>query len=58
MENKTLTPQELTVIQDMNAEFSKLKMAIGDLEMQKSNILKTIEMIRNEFGKHESALIE
>jgi hypothetical protein len=58
MENKTLTAQELTVIQDMNAEFSKLKMAIGDLEMQKSNILKTIEMIRSEFGKHESALIE
>lgn len=58
MEKTILTEKELSDIQAMNAEFTKLKMAIGDLEMQKHNLLKAIEILRTDFSKHELELIE
>lgn len=58
MEKTFLTKEELGKIQEMNNEFTKAKMAIGDLEMQKQNILKSIEALRGEFAKHEIELIE
>ena len=57
MEKTILTEKELSDIQAMNAEFTKLKMAIGDLEMQKHNLLKAIEILRTDFSKHELELI-
>jgi hypothetical protein len=33
-------------------------LALGDLEMQKQNVLKSIEVLRGEFAKHEIELIE
>lgn len=58
MEKTILTQEELSRIQEMNNEFTKAKMAIGDLEMQKQNILKSMELLRGEFAKHEIELIE
>jgi len=58
MSKTILSQQELGKIQEMNNEFTKAKLAIGDLEMQKQNILKSIETLRTEFAKHEMELIE
>lgn len=58
MEKTFLTKEELGKIQEMNNEFTKAKMALGDLEMQKQNILKSIEALRGDFAKHEIELIE
>jgi len=58
MEEKViLTQEELSKIQEMNSEFTKTKMALGDLEMQKYNILKSIDLLRGEFAKYELELI-
>jgi hypothetical protein len=58
--NKTtyITADELTVIQEMNGEFSKAKMALGDAELQKQSILKHIDEIKSVFTQHEKMLIE
>ena len=58
MSKTILSQQELGKIQEMNNEITKAKLAIGDLEMQKQNILKSIETLRTEFAKHEMELIE
>jgi len=58
MSEKTLiTQEELSAIQNMNAEFSKAKMALGDLELQKQSVLKSIDELKLSFAKHEQELI-
>ena len=58
MSNVHVTKEELTKIQELNAEFSKAKMAIGDVELQKHNILRVIEELKLQFSAHENLLIE
>jgi hypothetical protein len=53
-----LTNEELKKIQDLNAEFNKAKISLGDLELQKQSILKNIDEIRQGFAKNELELIE
>jgi len=55
MEN--VTQEELTKIRELNSEFNKAKMAIGDIELQKVNILRHIEELKIEFTAHEQLLI-
>jgi hypothetical protein len=52
-----LTNEELKKIQDLNADFNKAKISLGDLELQKQNILKNIEEIRQGFAENELELI-
>jgi hypothetical protein len=54
---QTLTEQELKEIQEMNAEFNKAKISLGDAELQKQGILKHIETIRERFAFNEKELI-
>lgn len=58
MSNKQVTQEELAKIQDLNAEFSKAKMAIGDVELQKLNIIRHIEELKSQFSIHEKLLVE
>jgi len=58
MENIKVTEEELKRIQDLNADFSKSKNALGDLELQKQNIFQHIDMLRKEFAINEKSLIE
>jgi hypothetical protein len=53
-----LTQEELTSIQQMNAEFSKAKMALGDLELQKISLIEHVKDLRATFALNEKALIE
>jgi hypothetical protein len=57
MENVQVTQEELTTIQKLNSEFNQAKTAIGDIEMQKQNILRHIEELKVNFSAHEQLLI-
>jgi hypothetical protein len=58
MENIKVTEEELKRIQELNADFTKSKNALGDLELQKQNIFQHIDMLRKEFSLNEKSLIE
>lgn len=53
-----ISQEELTKIQELNSEFNKAKMAIGDAELQKQTIIRHIEELKAEFSAHEKSLIE
>jgi len=52
-----ITEDELATIQKMNNEFSKSKMALGDMELQKYGLFKHIENLKKDFADHEQILI-
>lgn len=58
MANEQVTQEELTKIQELNSEFNKAKMAIGDVELQKQQIISHIEGLKIQFSAHEKELIE
>jgi hypothetical protein len=53
-----LTQEELVKINELNSEFNKAKMAVGDVELQKQNILRHIDVLKTEFASFEKSLIE
>ena len=53
-----LTKEELTEIQTLNTDFSKKKMMLGDIEIQKASIISEIEALKMQFAKNEQKLIE
>ena len=53
-----LTKEELEAIQQMNAEYNRLRLNISDLEMQKHSVLMMLDSLREKFSNHESLLIE
>ena len=53
-----ITQEELTLIQTMNSDFTKARMGLGDMELQKQSLLKQIDELKNVFGQHEKMLIE
>lgn len=53
-----LDQQEFETIKTMQNEFVKLKVALGDLELSKSQVLKNIETLKKEFDVHEIKLVE
>lgn len=58
MANAQVSQEELLKIQELNSEFNKAKMAIGDVELQKQQIIRHIEELKVEFAAHEKSLIE
>lgn len=58
MENKQLTQEELTKIQEMHNTFAQAKIALGELEIQKHAILGQIKELRDGFSQNEKELIE
>lgn len=58
MANAQVTQEELVKIQELNSEFNKAKMAIGDVELQKQQIIRHIEELKVEFAAHERLLVE
>lgn len=53
-----LEKEELERIQSMNAEFTKMKIALGETELQKEQIIKAINELKSSFAVHEKALVE
>lgn len=51
-----LDKEELAMVQSMNGQFTKMKMALGDLEITKHNMLKDIDALRADFYENEKNL--
>lgn len=58
MENQKVTQEELAKIQELNAEFNKVKMAIADVELQKQTFIRIVDEIKSQFSEHERLLID
>jgi hypothetical protein len=55
--SNNLTQEELNKIQEMNTRFAKAKLALGDLELTKYDMLKEVDKLRLEFEENEKQLI-
>jgi hypothetical protein len=53
-----LQKEELEKIQEMNAEFTKLKIALGETELQKQTVIKAIDELKTSFAIQERMLID
>jgi len=53
-----LTTEELKQLQDLQADFTKSKIALGDLELEKQNVFKHIESLKTVFAENEKVLIQ
>jgi hypothetical protein len=53
-----LTKEELETTQAMHNEFNKIKMQIADVELQRASLLKQVDLLRDEFSKHEKGLMD
>ena len=53
-----LTTEELEFIKTGSAEYNKIKMSLGELELQKQGLLFQAEKIREAFSNNEKILIE
>lgn len=53
-----LTQEELEKIKAINSRLAKAKMAIADIEIEKSQILREIDSMYFEISSHEKSLIE
>jgi hypothetical protein len=49
--------EELEKIQNMNSDFAKAKMALGELELNKQGILIQVNAMKMEFAEYEKMLI-
>jgi hypothetical protein len=58
METKYLTQEELNKIQEVNNSFNKAKAALGNLEMDKFDILKQIDAMKRDFAEQEMELVK
>jgi len=56
--SRKLTEEELVKVQEMTNEFNKLKLAIGDIELNKQSLLKLVDTLKEDFTSHEKILIE
>ncbi|MFO0089860.1 MAG: hypothetical protein ACK518_03580 [bacterium] len=52
-----LQKEELEKIQEMNSEFTKLKIALGDAELQKYQIINAIDQLKTAFSIQEKELV-
>lgn len=53
-----LTTEEIEKIKSMHSDFIKAKIALGDIELTKNDMLREIENMRKEFEENEKQLIE
>jgi hypothetical protein len=53
-----LTTEELEFIKTGSAEYTKIKISLGELELQKQGLLFQAEKIREAFSNNEKILIE
>jgi hypothetical protein len=54
---KMLSQEELDMIQQMNSDFTKSKISLGDLELEKYALLQRIEHLKMAFAENEKLLI-
>ena len=58
MKNYQLTEEEHNFIKEGSANYTKVKIALGELELQKQGLLDQAKMIVGAFNENEKTLIE
>jgi hypothetical protein len=53
-----LEKEELEILQKLNKDFQTIKVQLGDLAIQKNNVLKSLDVIQNMFKNEEKKLVE
>jgi|TARA_R100000742_G_C4279594_1_gene104640 hypothetical protein len=53
-----LSKEELEEVQSLNTEYTKKKMMLGDLEIQKAAIISEIGALKMKFAQNEKTLID
>ena len=53
-----LDKEELETLTRLNSDLQKSKMALGDMELQKSTLIDSVRLLKQEFAKAEERLIE
>jgi len=54
---RKLTQEELDQIQQANSEYTRMKMTIADLELQKHTVLMAMDSLREKFSSIEKDLM-
>ena len=58
MKNYHLTEEEHNFIKEGSANYTKIKIALGELELQKQGLLEQAQLIVSSFNENEKRLIE
>lgn len=58
MKNYQLTEEEHNFIKEGSANYTKLKVALGELELQKQSLIEQAQLIVSSFNENEKILIE
>lgn len=58
MSKKSISKEELETVQGMLREFNNLKTKLGDLELSKQRIIKTVEVLQEKYLEVEKDLTE
>lgn len=58
MKNYQLTEEEHNFIKEGSASYTKVKIALGELELQKQSLVEQAQMIVKSFNENEKTLIE
>lgn len=58
MAEKKLEQEELEILQKLNKDFQIIKQQLGDLEIQKHGVLKSLDVVQNMFKEQEQKLVE
>jgi hypothetical protein len=58
MSKQKLSKEELSKLQELNNAFTQAKISLGDAEIQKVEILTSIQVIKKEFANLEKELIK
>ena len=53
-----LTKEELQSINDLNKEFTQMKVQLGEIEIQKANMIQRVNVLRGKFAQEEQKLIK
>ena len=57
-EAEKLEKEELEILQKLNQDLQTIKIQLGDLSIQKNNVLKNLDVIQNMFKNEEKKLVE
>jgi hypothetical protein len=58
MKNYHLTEEEHNFIKEGSANYTKIKVALGELELQKQGLIEQAQLIVSSFNENEKKLIE
>tara|TARA_Y100000361_G_C10925422_1_gene221111 strand:- start:187 stop:432 length:246 start_codon:yes stop_codon:yes gene_type:complete len=53
-----LEEKELKNIQELNSEFAKLKIALGEVKLHEADLIEQVRLVKSSFVQEEKKLVE